>query len=118
MTDEERDIMNRLHAEGERRSNDFGHRTIADKTRRLASAHHNIQPTRRTCQKKAGRAGKIGESPQVRPPIRRSSPLAAPWLQVGFGRFDRLRLLDTALTLEPDESDHSGAVQLALRSSR
>jgi hypothetical protein len=60
MTDEERDIMNRLHAEGERRSNDFGHRTIADKTKGLASAHLNIQPTRRTCQKKAGRAGKIG----------------------------------------------------------
>jgi len=30
MTDEERDIMNRLHAEEERRSNDFGHRTIVE----------------------------------------------------------------------------------------
>src|SRR5881392_3957940 len=30
MTEDERNIMNRLHAEGERRSNDFGHRTIVD----------------------------------------------------------------------------------------
>ena len=33
MTEDERDIMNRLHAEGERRSNDFGHQTIVDKTK-------------------------------------------------------------------------------------
>ncbi len=79
--------MNRLHAEGERRSNDFGHRTIADKTKGLASAHLNIQPTRRTCQKKAGRAGRIGESrgfdlqsPPIEPAGR---PVAPGWVSVG-----------------------------------
>ena len=117
MTDEERDIMNRLHAEGERRSNDFGHQTIADKEG--SPVPTSIYSPREESVKKrpAGPEGSANPAGSTSNP-RRSSPPATPWLQVGFGRFDRLRLLDTALTLEPDESDHSGAVQLALRSSR
>ena len=110
--------MNRLHVEGERRSNDFGHRTIADKTKGLASAHLNIQPTRRTCQKKAGRAGRIGESRRLDLQSQPIEPAGRP-VASGWGRFSSLcgpagrvrRACDDAppsvcATLEPDESDH------------
>src|SRR5208337_4411742 len=108
MTDEERDIMNRLHAEGR------GAATISVTERSLTKQKGSQVPTsiyspreERVKKRPAGPVGSANPAGSTSNP-RRSSPPAAPWLQVGFGRFDRLRLLDTALTLEPDESDHSG----------
>ena len=60
--------MNRLHAEGERRSNDFGHRTIAD-NKRARKCPPQYTAHEKNVSKK-GRQGRYDRRiPQVRPPI-------------------------------------------------
>ncbi len=84
--------MNRLHARGERRSNDFGHRTIQGKGLQVPISIYS--PREERVKKRpamaVGSAHPAGSGSQ----LCRSCRPAGAWLPVGFRGFDGLRRAD------------------------